>query len=333
MTAQLLAGPPAGDPLAVAERLLAIQAQDMRGAHLAVRARTSGVSLADIERALSEERSLLVTWLNRGTLHLVRSEDYWWLHQLTAPRLQTANARRLAQEGVTPDAAERGIAVIERALADGPLERDRLRELVASAGVRTQGQAFVHLLGLASLRGLIVRGPILGGTHAFVLVRDWLRTAARVDRDRAVAELARRYLAGHGPASDRDLARWSGLALRDARAGLQAIASELAQREGGLVDLKHRVPVAPLPEPRLLGPFEPLLLGWSSRERILGPNESRVVSGGIFRAFALARGRAVGTWKLPRQHVQLELFDRLSPAERDALETDANDVNRFLNNQ
>src|SRR5438477_8750535 len=110
LTAQLLAGPPTPDSVAVAERLLAVQAQDPRGARLAVRARTSGLTAADVDRALTKERSLVVTWLNRGTLHLVRSEDYPWLHALTTPPLFTTNARRLAQTGVTPDAAERAVA-------------------------------------------------------------------------------------------------------------------------------------------------------------------------------------------------------------------------------
>src|SRR5688500_16769332 len=134
LRAQLLAGPLARDPVAVAERLLAVQAQDARGFRLAVRARTRGLTAADVDRAL-DERAVIVTWLNRGTLHLVRAEDYPWLHALTAPRLLTANARRLAQEGVDPDAAERGVAAVERALADeGPLAREDLRDRVAAAG-------------------------------------------------------------------------------------------------------------------------------------------------------------------------------------------------------
>lgn len=331
LTAQLLAGRPATDPLAVAERLLAIQAQDMRGARLAIRARSNGLSAADVDRALTEDRSLLVTWLNRGTLHLVRSEDYRWLHALTAPRLRTANARRLTQEGVRSDAAERAIAVIERALTEeGPLDRDRLRDRVASAGVRTLGQAFVHLLALASIRGLIVRGPMVAGQPAFVLARDWLGESAPKNRDVALAELARRYLTGHGPADDRDLARWSGLPLGDARAGLEAIASELHERNDGLVDLKRRAPAAPLPEPRLLGAFEPILLGWKSRELLLGEPEHLVVSGGVFRPFALAHGRAVATWTIARQKIELEPFGRLAGGDRTALEADARAVTRFL---
>ena len=81
-TAQGLAGPPERDPVAVAERLLAVQGQDPRAVRLAVRARTEGLTAADIDRAPSEDRSLLITWLNRGTLHLVRSEDYPLLQAL-----------------------------------------------------------------------------------------------------------------------------------------------------------------------------------------------------------------------------------------------------------
>src|SRR5689334_3914352 len=122
LTAQLLAGDKVDSPLGVVERLLAVQAQDARGARLAIRARSVGVTAAEVDAELTDARSLVVTWLNRGTLHLVRREDYAWLQALTTPQLRTATARRLAQEGVSPDAAERGVVLIERTLIDnGPL--------------------------------------------------------------------------------------------------------------------------------------------------------------------------------------------------------------------
>lgn len=331
LTAQRLAGTPAQSPVAVAERLLAIQAQDLRGARLAIRARSAGLTAQDVDRALTRDRALLVTWLNRGTLHLVRSQDYPWIHALTTPRLRTANARRLFQEGVPSDAAERGVVVIQRVLAeDGPLGHNHLRERVAAAGVRTQGRAFVHLLALASLRGLIVRGPIVEGDQAFVLTRDWLGEPAPVERDRARAELARRYLAGHAPAEDRDLARWAGLPLGDARAGLKAIASELAERPDGLLALRRQPEAAPVPQVRLLGPYDPLLLGWSSRRPFLGEAEARVVSGGVFRPFALVRGVAAATWTLSAGRVRTEPFAPLADHETTALESEAREVERFL---
>jgi hypothetical protein len=330
LTAQGLAGPPLADPVAVAERLLAVQGQDPRGARLAVRARTAGLGVADVDRALSE-RSLVITWLNRGTLHLVRGEDYPWLQALTTPPQATAVARRLAQDGVTPAQSERGVEEIERALAaEGPLTRARLREHLDAAGVPTEGQALVHLLFLAALRGVLVRGPMVGREHAFALTRDWLGPAPAVDRDTALAELARRYLGGHGPADDRDLARWAGLPLRDARAGLGAIAAELEQRDDGLVDLRGRPEPQPLPEPMLLGAFDPLLLGWCSREEVTGPHTALVTVNGIFRPFALVGGRAVATWKLARGKVAIETLEPVTKKAAKALAADAVDVERFL---
>ncbi len=332
LTAQLLAGQPARDPVAVAARLLAVQGQDARGVRLAIRARSTGLTTADFDRALGPERALLITWLNRGTLHLVRSEDYTWLHALTAPRLTTAVARRLDQEGVSRSQAQRAVETIARALGeDGPCTRAQLRERVARTGVRTDGQAMIHLLALASLRGIAVRGPMIGRQHAYVLVDDWLGPQPRVDRARALAELARRYLMGHAPADERDLAKWSGLPLRDARAGLQAIAPELVQREDGLVSLHAaRVAVASPPAPKLLGAFDPVLLGWASRAPLLGQHEGALISGGVFRPFALAGTRAVALWRLVGAEMILEPFARLSKATTAALRRDANDVTRYL---
>lgn len=329
--AQGLAGEPLHGPVSVAERLLAVQGQDPRGFRLAVRARTRGLSAADVERALSEDRALLVTWLNRGTLHLVRSEDYPWLRALTTPPLFTSCTRRLRQEDVSEAEAERAIATIERALADeGPLTRVQLRERLDVAGVRTEGQALIHLLFLAAVRGSIVRGPLVGKEHAYVLVRDWLGEPPPVDRDAALAELARRYLVGHQPAGDRDLARWAGLPLRDARAGLGAIAAELEDAGGGLFRLAKQRREGEAPPPRLLGAFDPVLLGWTSREEIIGSHTGLVTNNGVFRPFALAGGRAVARWSLVRGRVTIEPLEPVPAKVSAALEADAAAVVRFL---
>lgn len=321
LRAQLLAGPPAPSAAAVCERLLAVQAQDLRGARLAIRSRTRGLIAADVDRALTDG-SLVVAWFNRGTLHLVRREDFWWLHALTTPQLIRRTLKRLAEEGVRAEDADRGIAVVERALADeGPLRREALRERLDAADVPTGGQALPHLLGLAGLRAVAVRGPIVAGGHAFVLVRDWLGEPEAVDRDRALAELARRYLAGHGPADDRDLARWAGMGLREARQGLRAVGDGRPAR--------HDDAPATAP-PKLLGPFDPLLLGWCSREDIVGEHRDLVTDNGVFRPFALVDGRAVGRWALRAGRVELQPFDAVPAAAREALRAEAADVERFL---
>jgi hypothetical protein len=331
ISAQGLSGEPLREVAAVPGLLLAVQGQDPRGARLAVRARSEGLSAAAVDRAFGEERSILVTWLNRGTLHVVRREDYPLLQTLTTPPLHTGNRRRLRQEGVSEAAAERGVKTIGQALAEeGPLSGPELRERLDRAGVPTAGQAFIHLMFLAALRGLVVRGPMRGKQHAYALVEDWLGPQEAPERDAALAELARRYLAGHGPADERDLARWAGLPLRDARAGLEAIASGLVQRDDGLVDLAGRERSTELPPPRLLGAFDPLLLGWVSREEIVGPHKLLVTNNGIFRPFALVGGRAVSTWGYAGGKVTIRHLGEVPKKAAAALERDARAVEAFF---
>jgi hypothetical protein len=316
LTAQLLAGEPARSPGAVVERLLAVQAQDFRAGTLAIRARTRGLGVSAVHLALAD-RELVVTWVNRGTLHLVRAEDYPWLHALTTPQLATGNQTRLRQEGVSPAQAERGVRVVEEQLLDGPRTRAQLKAALQVADVPVAGQAVVHVLVLATLRGVCVRGPVMGREQAFVLVRDWLPRAGEVDRDKALGELAHRYLAGHGPSTDRDLARWAGVTLADARTGLSGVRAPA-------------IAAAPLPPPRLLGGYDEVLMGWESRDLVLGSHQGVVTTNGIFKPIALVRGKAVGTWGLPGGKVKLEPFAALSDTVERALTREAADVERFL---
>ena len=117
--------------------------------------------------------------------------------------------------------------------------------------------------------------------------------------------------------------------LRDARAGLAAIASELTERHDGLLDIR-RDEVPPLPPPRLLGPFDPLLLGWRSRELVLDSPDPVVTVNGIFRAIALVEGRAAGTWTMPGGRVEIDLWRRSDPSTRAALQREASAVEEYL---
>ena len=329
---------------------MAVQAQDARGARLAVRARSEGLVASDVDRAL-DERRLIVTWVNRGTLHLIRAEDYPLLQALTTPALWTSCRTRLRQTGVG-DRAERGVEVVAKALEGGPRTRSELRDALDSADVPTAGQALVHILFYASLRGICIRGPMVGTEQAFVLTRDWLssimgpgwdpeRTSPQFvsegshpgpPRDALLAELAHRYLVGHGPASDADLARWAGITLGDARAGLKAIARRTVDLGAGFVDLRKREETAPLPEPMLLGAFDPLLLGWASRDDIVGPHKGLVTNNGIFRPFALVKGRAVATWRFVKGKVQIEHLEQVPKNAAARLEADAAAVEAYLSN-
>ncbi len=286
---------------------------------------------ADVDAAL-DDRTLVVSWLNRGTLHLVAAEDYWWLHPLTLPQLATTNVRRLGQEGVSPEQAEHGVEVVTEAVSGGAVRsRQDLRDRLDDAGVPTSGQALVHVLLATSLRGRLLRGPMVDGEQAFVSPRDWLgEPPPDLDRDEALGRLAARYLAGHGPADAKDLARWAGVTLGDARRGMAVAGAGLRERADGLVEPAGRRRVSRPPAPRLLGAFDPLLLGWVSRDPVVGPHLQVVTTNGIFRPVALVDGRVVATWGLAGGNVTITRLEPVADVVLAALVKDAADVLRFL---
>jgi hypothetical protein len=315
--AQLLGDPPGTNAVDVVRRLLGVQAQDLPSSRLALRARTSGLTAAAVDGELAAG-TLVVGWLLRGTLHLVCAEDYRWLLSLTAPTRLATSRRRLAEEGVSPADADRAVDLIERAVTnEGPLTRRELAERLAAQGIRTAGQATPHLLMLAALRGAVVLGPPREGTQAFVSADEWLPSIPALDRDEAVRELGRRYLAGHAQAEPEDLAAWAGLPLRDARAGLASV-PDLRDAPAG-------------PPPRLLPAFDPYLLGWKERTFAVPAEHTRRVhpGGGIIRAVATVDGVAVGTWRRRTGAVEIEPFAALAAEDEAALAAEAADVARF----
>jgi hypothetical protein len=164
----------------------------------------------------------------------------------------------------------------------------------------------VHILLKATLAGDVVRGPLRGREQTFVLTRDWLGPQPQsVDRDQALAELARRYVAAHSPADAADLARWAGIRLTDAQTGLRAV---------GAVE---RRPIPRHIAPRLLGPFDPYIMGWKDRSFAVPPEHEKTLlpGGGMFRAVAIDDGVVVGDWaaleadpRFDRERADLERF-------------------------
>jgi DNA glycosylase AlkZ-like len=299
--AQLLHKAERRTPAKIVRHLLAVQAQDFASVPLALRARSKGVERGDLYAAL-DRGELVISWLNRGTLHLVHRDDFAWLHALTAPTTTTANKRRLAEEGVTDP--KRGVRAITKALADGPLLRKEIGERIGF-----KGPALTHLLLAATLQGDIVRGPIRGKEQTFVLVRDHLGELPKVDREQALTELGRRYLKGHAPASPGDLATWAGLPLRDVR----------VPPGGGVTPRLAGDSI------RLLPPFDPYILGWKDRSFAIAEDMRRRVmpGGGMFRAVVLVNGRVTGTWSRAGGRVTVD-------APLDGLDAEVADVERFL---
>ncbi len=283
---------------------------------------------------------MLRAWMMRKTVHLIPSEDAGWILPLFAAQIVPWSKRRLVELGFEAGARDRALALIHDAVRrEGPLTRPELVERLVAAGFPAVTEAKYHLWSLATLDGGLCLGPDRGGLTCLVPTRDWIGALDRRPREDSLAELARRYLRAYGPASARDLARWAGLPLRDARLGLERIAGELdEERAGGetllrLRGAKRRAGRAPVI--RMLGAYDNYNLAYVSREFAVAPEHERRINpgGGIIRPTVTVDGRTVATWSSKRSgkrlSVRVEPFEPLDPGLDAALAAEVADVGRF----
>jgi hypothetical protein len=198
----------------------------------------------------------------------------------------------------------------------------------------------MHLALTAVVSGIACLGPDKGKQTCLVRRQDWLPMPPAFDRDSALAELALRYLSGFGPATDRDFAYWSGLPLRDVRAGLESISGELEQvriGDGDALALRGSLPRLPAKgQLRMLGNFDTYLLGWKDRGFSVSGEHAQHVKeggGGWIRPVIVEDGIVVGGWRSKRANGRLEVTLNLPRAERERLgsklEAEVADISRF----
>ena len=332
----------------VVKEVCGIQAQDASAATLAVRPRSVGLAVTDVEQAQVHDRSIIRTWGPRGTLHVLASDDIGWILSLLGPVFVAGDRRRREELGLSEDMCVRGMRIIRNVLSNqGPLTRTELMEHLATNGIRLEGQARPHLLARAALEGLICLGPDRGAEPTYVLLKDWIDqelTGHSLSEDAAYAELTRRYLSAYGPATPGDQAAWSGLPLSKTRAAWQRIKDELLgvetagspvwilkTHEEWLDELPADIPIV-----RLLPRFDIYLLGYQRRDLAVPSQYAKRINagGGIVHPTVLVDGRTVGTWKSKREKnrlvVMVEPFEQLVSEIDEGLEAEVEDIGRFL---
>ena len=304
-----------------ASAVVGIQAQDVRASGLALRSRVPGLTRADVDDA-----DLIRTWTVRGTVHLIPAADRDWLHALCAPRFGARFEGWIDKRGGLETARGMRSDVVD-ILADQSLDRATLLAELYARGHDDLGPNASNVF----MPWLACQGLVVGLPDGRYRAAD---PPAPVDPDEALATMARRYLAGYGPATASDLAYWSGLSLTAARRGMAAAGP--LEAEGDLMALPGALEQPP-PEPppvALLAAFDTLLLGWRSRRLLLGRHDqARLLPGsGMISPTILARGGIAGTWRLAgtgaRRRLEINWFAR--PAARAPLEAEAHDVARFL---
>jgi hypothetical protein len=289
--------------------------------------------------ARTEERSIVRTWAMRMTVHMLPADDVGWMLPLFEPIQERWMRRRLVQLGLPEQKHEKALRAVEKALANGPVPRGEAADAAEATGIKLTQGTRLHLIGTAIVSGMAIQGPDFGARPSLVLRREWLGEQPPFDRDAALSELARRYLRAFGPATERDFVRWAGLPLRDIRAGLGAIASEINEEPGEgetMLSLKGAKPRLPKRgQLRMLGAFDTYLLGYDGREFLSPQHHERInpLKGGMIEPAVVRDGELLAVWKLSRTGGKLEIkLDPVAPldnAAHAAIDAEVEDIGRF----
>lgn len=334
---QCLAGNPFKRVEGVVAWLGAVQAQDYLGSLWALGLRMHRAVEADVEQAIAD-RTIVRSWPLRGTLHYAAADDIRWMLDLVAPRTISRAARRYRQLDLDDATLAKSETVLVRALeSDGQCTRAELASALNRAGITTDGQRLIHILNHAALNGLFCYATRRGKQFTFALLNEWVPAGTTLTRDEALAELARRYFTGHGPATLQDFVWWSGLLTADARAGLNMVKSQLRRDDinGQTYWYSRAVPIAQdMPSTaHLLPAFDEYLVGYRDRSAVIDPKYTSRLSS-LLSPTVVIDGQVAGTWKRTVRKdavvITVSPFVPLSDAQTDALAAAAEQYGRFV---
>lgn len=347
MVSLLLAKSQSRTPAEIVSWFGAMQAQDLASGEWSFGVRSPTLTQADVHQA-TLDRQILRTWPMRGTVHFVTPRDAKWMLDLTGVRALAGAPRRRAQLGLSERDVIAASEVLRTALTGG--KRLTRRELVGhlvESGHHTASEHGYHFLWYASQIGVSCIGPQGGKEQTFVLLEEWVPNPRVLGRDEALAELALRYFQSHGPTTMKDFAGWSGLAMGDARKGLDGAGRELTTMDVDgvtyvlapalLDEASTAISRARRDEVLLLPGFDEYMLGFKDRSLML-PDEhkQRIVPGsnGVFMPTIVADGRVIGTWKREvkkgRVDVRAAPFEPFTAVQRAAFERAGDRYGRYL---
>lgn len=295
----------------VARDLGGVQAQVHSAAELQCAARIDGLAVGAVDRALWKSKTLVKTWMMRGTLHYLDPRDLPVWASASKTR-QTWNKPYWQKNfGISASDVQRAIDIIPEALdgrcmtrAEIADEVHRLTKNKAMDDLLRQGWGSV--LKIVAAEGLLCFGPSVGRNVTFARPDQWLKDwKAPPSTDEAIAEVCRRYLASHGPATREEFARWWGYSPPDASKVLSALGDEvvLLDREGEKAFCLRRdhgeiQRSTEDDEARLLPMFDAYTLAGLPHNAVV-PKEHRDVvyrTGAWVSQVVCRGGRVVGVW-------------------------------------
>lgn len=342
LSTQRLVGRGFDRPVDWVRQSVAVQSQDYAGAKWALGMRVPGLTDAEVDR-LFDAGEILRLHVLRPTWHFVLPDDVGWLVALTAPRILHSLALRHRSLELDEHTTDRALDVVGEALVGSRhLTRSALMEVLSAAGIDPAGQRGPHLLMAGEMRGLLVSGPRRGAQHTYALRDERVPAVRRLDADAALAELARRYFSGHGPAGLNDFACWSGLTMTEGKRGIAAAGSALRHEVVDGRDLWSDPAAEPVrfrkPAAHLLPSWDEYTVGYRVRDHALLAGFAYDFSFFSFESIlsnvVLIDGRVRGAWSraLTPGTVRVEVrpLAGFAASERRAAEAAAAAYGRFL---
>ena len=335
----------AGTPEAVATSLVALHSTDPASVHLAVAARTAGAgaAVAEVDRALHEDRTIVRVMGMRRTLWAV-PVDLVPVVAAACGRAIAADERRklvmaIEGQGVAADGHRFVADLEERTMAalatrGEALTRELTHDVPALKGtVRYGGESkwatdvalSSRIVLLLTCAGRIVRtrprGTWTSTQHRYAVAPQAGEPMDTVDAQR---ELARRWLAAFGAASGDaigDLKWWAGWTVAATKRAL-ASAGEVAPVE----------PEDPGPWAALVPSLDPTTMGWKDRSWYLGDLGPRLFDrNGNAGPAIWWSGRVVGGWaQRPTGEVVTRLLVDVGREAAAAVEAEASRLQAWL---
>ena len=338
--------------------LVALHSTDAATVFLSVRARVPGISVAEIETELYEERVLVRLMGMRRTLFVFPRELVPIVYAACARTIAVRERRRVEKmiedSGISTRPApwlrralkaglealgERGEAFTSDLAAEVPMLGKRLRFGAGSRFEATQTVA-ARVLPQLAMEGHVVRGRPRGGwtngRYRWVPTEAWLGAPIpELDPEEAQAELLSRWLGAFGPATEVDIRWWTGWTARESRAALARIPHEAVDVDGaeGIVlagDVEGED--APRPQAVLLPTLDPTTMGWKERDWYLGAH-GRILfdRNGNAGPTVWWGGRVVGGWAQRSDgEVVFELLEDVGAEAVKAVETEAHELAAWL---
>jgi hypothetical protein len=313
----------------------AVQGQEYALTKWGLGLRLSNLLDSDIEKELTDGK-IFRTHLLRPTWHFVTSEDIHWLLKLTSPRINATNAYMYRKLDLDEAVFNKCNSLLTKLLqGHRQLTRIEINGEFGKNKIEATGHRLSYIMMRSELDGILCSGARQGNQFTYALLEERVPKRKKLNREEALAELAKRYFISRGPATVFDFSTWSGLTLTECRQGIELSKScfdKMTLEKKEYYFSTHLISnLGPYSRILLLPIYDEFIMGYKDRSAImefkqsLNPNPSF-----HFNCMIVLDGQIIGTWKrtLEKKQIVLKynLFGTLSSKQNRELE---NIIQRF----